>query len=95
METIEFQCAVRGFHIYQKIWKPEENQALICSHEIENPYDLFAIKTCIDADSDEKIVGHLPLEVSRATNFLLDRGVIVTATLSSTKYIDYHSYKVV
>ena len=86
METIEFRCAVRGFHFYQKIWKPEVNQTLICSHEIENPYDLFAIKTCIKEESDEKIVGHLPLEVSRATKFLLDRGAIVTATLSSTKY---------
>ena len=31
-------------------------------------------------------MGHLPLEISRFTKFLLDRGATITATLSSTYY---------
>ena len=31
-------------------------------------------------------MGHLPLEISRFTKFLLDRGATITATLSSTNY---------
>ena len=31
-------------------------------------------------------MGHLPLEISRFTKFLLDREDIITATLSSTHY---------
>ena len=31
-------------------------------------------------------MGHLPLEISRFTKFLLDRGATINATLSSTHY---------
>ena len=43
----------------------------------------FAIKTC--RMNENKIVGHLPREISRATKFLLDRGANVTH-FSSTHY---------
>ena len=80
--------AVRGFHVYRSIWLPKESQVLSCSHEVDdNMYDLFAIKTCIkDESGKEQIVGHLPLELSRVTKYLLDRGAVVTVTLSSTHY---------
>ena len=32
------------------------------------------------------IVGHLPREISRATKYLLDRGAIVTATITPEHY---------
>ena len=54
-----------------------------CAHEKENPYDHFAIKTC---QKDGKIVGHLPMEISRPTKYLLDRGARIIATLTSTSY---------
>ena len=37
-------------------------------------------------EKNGSIVGHLPMEISRATKFLLDRGTTVTATLTSTYY---------
>ena len=50
-------------------------------------YDLFAIKTCLeDEHGEEQIVGHLSLELSRFTKYLLDRGAIVIAILSTTHY---------
>ena len=47
---------------------------------------IFAKKTCRDAEFHPQIVGCLPLEISRFTKFLPDRGVTITATLSTTHY---------
>ena len=44
---------------------------------------MFAIKKC---KSNGQIVGHLPREISKVTKFLLDRGAVVQATLSTTHY---------
>ena len=52
-----------------------------CAHEKENFYDYFAIKTC---QKDGKIVGHLPMETSQPTKYLLDQGARITTTLAST-----------
>ena len=64
----------------------KKNETLQCYHESDNDFDLFAIKTCPDAEFHPQLVGHLPLEISRFTKFLLDRGATITATLSSTHY---------
>ena len=48
---------------------------------------MFAIKTCLTGEKGkEKIFGHLPLEWSPFTKYLLDRGAVVTAQLNSTHY---------
>ena len=44
------------------------------------------MKICRDAEFHPQIVGHLPLEISRFTKCLLDRGATITATFSSTYY---------
>ena len=79
-----FDSAVRGYHYYRTFWQPEPNEVLDCAHEENNPYDVFAIKVCERKKGD--IVGHLPMEISRPTKFLLDRGAILTATLTTTLY---------
>ena len=44
MEKVHsFPAAVRGYHYYRRFWKPEEKQKLNCMHELNNPYDQFAI----------------------------------------------------
>ena len=84
----EFKTAVGGFHFYKKYWEPEESEEFECFHERNNRWDLFAIKTC--QKGTNKTVGHLPMEILRATKFLMDRGATlratVRATLTSTKY---------
>ena len=79
----EFFSVVRGYHYYRNTWNPKESQVLQCSHELENGFDLFAIKTCT---SEGEIVGHLPMEIARVTNFLLGRGAVIIATLNTTNY---------
>ena len=82
-KNCEFSAAVRGYHYYRSVWLPQESEVLECHHDFGNVFDMFAIKTC---KSSGEIVGHLPREISRVTKFLLDRGAIVQAILTSTDY---------
>ena len=70
VKYFQFSAAVRGFHYYRKSWLSEAKQTLNCFHEEGNTFDRFAIKVC---KKDNEIVGHLPMEISRVTKFLLDR----------------------
>ena len=79
----QFFSAIRGYHCYRNTWNPEESEVLQCSHELENAFDLFAIKTC---KPEGQIIGHLPMEIARVTKFLLDRGTVIIATLNTTNY---------
>ena len=78
------QATVRGFHVYKAIWEPKDSEVLAWSHEENNPHDPFAIKTC-QLDSG-KIVGHLPMELSRISKFILDRGAKIDVKLPETHY---------
>ena len=53
-------------------------------HEENNKYDLFAIKVC--PPLDRKIVGHLPIEISRITRFIITHGAIVEDQLTAAQY---------
>ena len=57
-------------------------RALNCFREEGNIFDRFAIKVC-EKDKN-KIVGHLPMEISRVTKFLLNKGANVSAKLTNT-----------
>ena len=78
-----FSAAVRGFHFYRRAWVPTEHENLKCANDKNNPFDDFAIKTM---DNSGQTVGHLPMELSQITKFLIDRGAKVEAQLSSTNY---------
>ena len=82
--TLELPAAVRGYHVYRASWQPRENDVLQCYHERGNSWDSFAIKTC--KRNSEIAVGHLPMELSKLSKFLIDRGALVEAELSSTNY---------
>jgi len=83
-KEVQFTCAVRGYHYYRREWQPEVEETLDCSHEKNNLFDRFAIKTI--SKKTGQIVGHLPIEVSRITKYLMDRGAEVTAKLTSDHY---------
>ena len=86
-DSVEYHYAVHGYHVYKSAWEPKESKVLSCSYEVNNTYDMFAIKAClIDENGKEETVGHLPLELPPFTKYLLDRGAIVTVKLTSTHY---------
>lgn len=82
--TFEYSAAVRGYHVYRKTWLPKFGEQLDCYFEQNNMFDCFAIMVC--EKNERKIVGHLPKEVSRITKFILDRGAVVTAEITSHHY---------
>ena len=84
-KNIVFTAAIRGFHVYKSTWKPEQGEILNCHHEEDNPYDIFSIKVC-KSGNDTLIVGHLPMEISRITKFILQRGARVTAKVTGKHY---------
>ena len=82
--SFEFTAAIRGYHVYQKIWQPELNETLVCIHERRNEFDAFSVKTVRAVDN--ATVGHLPREISRPTKYLLDRGATVKAVITCSYY---------
>ena len=82
--TEEFTAAVRGFHFYKRFWAPSTGDALPCEHEANNAFDIFAIK--VINPTNDVTVGHLPLEMSRITKYILDRGATVTAIITADHY---------
>ena len=84
VQYFQFSAAVRCFYYYIKSWLPEPEQTLNFFHKEENTFDRFAIKVC--EKNKNEIVDHLPMEISRVTKFLLDRGANVSAKLTSTHY---------
>ena len=68
----------------QNSQQPQPEQRLVCSHEKNNPYDFFAIRVTIPESG--MTIGHLPMENSRVTKYILDRGAQVYAVLTSTNY---------
>ena len=82
--VLSLQAVVRVFHVCKVIWEPKDSEVLACSHEENNAHDPFAIKTC-RLDSG-RIVGHLPMELSRISKFIIDRGAKIEVKLRETHY---------
>ena len=79
-----FSTAVRGFHVYRRVWFPHPGQHLRAEREHMNAEDRFVIAVRersgagADEDADNRpIVGHLPRELSKELwYFLLHGGVL-------------------
>ena len=84
-KSIVFSAAVRGFHVYKMSWKPEEEEILESLHEENNPYDVFSIKVC-KSNNVRSAVGYLPMEISRITKFILQRGARVQRMVIGKHY---------
>ena len=84
-KNIILNAAVRGFRVYKASWKPKEDELLECSHGKDNPYDSFSIKV-FKPDSPAEIVGHLPMEISRITKVIINRGAQVAVKILARHY---------
>ena len=86
---IPFRCGLRGFHVYQDIWKPAgAGETLHCIHERNNIHDRYAIAATkrLPGRLADSIVGHLPREISRCTRFLISRSGNVKVTVIDSKH---------
>ena len=74
---------MRGFHYYRNYWQPVVGEELDCMHGRDNPFHLFAIAI---KKTKGEIVGHLRMENSKVTKYLMDRGARFTVVLISSQY---------
>ena len=66
-KEFSFDSNVRGFHVYKNIWNPRiDKDCLKCQYESGNNNDKFAIGVYLNDKMKEKIVGHVPLYLSKA-----------------------------
>ena len=79
---------MRGFHVYQYIWKPVIRETLHYIHERNNNHDRYAIAATkrLPGQLADSIVGHLPREISRCTRLLISRGEHVKVTVIDSKH---------
>ena len=53
MEMFAFASAVRGYRVYQDLWKPSIGEKLVAKREFNNPMDKHAVKI---VKGDETVV---------------------------------------
>jgi hypothetical protein len=71
--VFKFECALRGFHEYRKVWVPR--QKLSTFYKKSNVYDLYAMALARSTQATVTgidVVCHLPREISRFCKFFYD-----------------------
>ena len=63
MEMSAFASGVRGYRIYQDLWKPSIGENLVAKREFNNPMDKHAVKVV----KGDEMVGHLSRKFSQIT----------------------------
>ena len=82
METFAFASAVRGYHVYEDVWKPSIGEKLVAKRAF-NPMDKHTVKVV----KDDETVGHLPRECSPiAWYFLARSGEISVEVISRRRH---------
>ena len=86
--TYRFLCGLRGYHVYNKDWKPRIDEILSAVHEQNNLYDRYAIvaQKKLPGQLEPSTIGHLPKEISRFTRFIIHYGATVTVRVISDNH---------
>ena len=69
MEMFAFASAVRGYSVYQDLWKPSIREKLVAKREFNNPMDKHAVKVV----KGDETVGHMSRKFSQITQYFLTR----------------------
>ena len=91
--TFTFMTGVRGYHVYQDIWRPEIGDVLHCEREIGNSYEIFAVAI----KNNTEIVGHVLRLLSSICSLYIERGGLINCTFTGGRWYsaDLPHYKVV
>ena len=80
---IEFLTNIRGHHVYKNTWCPKPDEKLICrkdNREDAIRYDEFSIGVY----KDEKLVGHIPSEISELLTHFIENSTTSKLTAFPT-----------
>ena len=58
---VTVSSSICGLHVYKDTWEPSIGEELVCSPQINNPHDCYAVAEC----KSDTIVGHVPKIISR------------------------------
>ena len=64
---VQFTSVIRGHHIYKSVWTPTLGEKLNCREDNRKEakqHDDYAIGTYLEANTDNELVGHVPMELS-------------------------------
>ncbi len=75
-DVLTLLCVVRGYHVYKDIWDPYLGDDFTTKYQKNNPHDKYAIAVLPVDAKVAKIVGHLPMEISKECCFVLHGGTI-------------------
>ena len=74
--------AVRGYRVYQDLWKPSIGEKLVAKQEFNNPMDKYTVKVV----KGDETVGHLSRKFSQITYFLARSGEIGFEVIGHKQY---------
>ena len=81
-----FLCGLRGYHQYRLLWTPVLDEILAARPEIGNCFDRYAIAAYQQFGATERIVGHLPQELSRYLYFIIFHGAHIVCKVINTHH---------
>ena len=67
---IKIDALIKGYYLYREIWTPQKHDILYCMNNYRSEaLDIHkhAVGTC----TDDSLVGHVPIELSRIISYLL------------------------
>ena len=79
---VEVSSCIRGLHVYKDIWEPSIGEELVCSPQMNNPHDCYAVAVC----KSGTIVGHVPKIMSRLCWLFLNKsGTVIKCFVTGTR----------
>ena len=67
--SFRIESAVRGHHVFKRVWTPHTGETLLLTAEYGNTVDRFAVAVV----KDSNIVGHVPMEYSRVFWYFIQK----------------------
>ena len=90
-DSSTFQCDsfVRGYHVYMNVWEPLVGECLKSRKEPTNEMDKTAVALIrINSYSEEMVVGHVPLNISKIVFMFLSLSHCVVDIFATGKRIN-------
>ena len=80
-ENYYLDSCVRGHHVYLRVWTPHVGEILSTRKEAGNHHNRFAVAVL----KDDRIVGHIPCEVSKTAWYFLEHGGDIRCEITSRR----------
>lgn len=78
-EYYHLESCIRGHHVYMRVWTPHVGEILHTRKEAVNHHDRFAVAVL----KEDRIVGHIPREVSKTAWYFLEHGGEIRCEITS------------